>query len=84
MKSIVTKYLGPTDRRGSRIKASDCDNNSVVVGLDHELSIEDAHAKAARALCKKMGWTGKMAWGVVIGGYVYVLIGRNDFNIVEI
>lgn len=56
MKAILTKYVGPSNTRGGRIIASDSDNNRVTISYPHELSSEQAHRKAAEALCKKMNW----------------------------
>lgn len=50
MKAIKVSYLGPTDRRGSRIKATDGDNNSVTLSFDYAASDDDRNAKAAQAL----------------------------------
>lgn len=72
MKAIVTKYIGPTNTKGARVKASDMDGNSVIVSYDHA-SI-NPHRHAATALCEKMGWTGKLAEGGMGSGNVYVFI----------
>lgn len=74
MKAIITKYLPCTDTRGSRIKASDEDGNSVTIPYPHELSGEEKHRAAADALCKKMGWTGKMIAGSLKNNYVFVFV----------
>jgi len=63
MKAIWTKYIGPTNFRGSRVKAS-AEGVSVTVGYDDGLNRDDAHDRAALALCAKMGWPG----GLVRGG----------------
>jgi hypothetical protein len=60
MKAIVTKYFGPTDTKGSRIKASDEDGNSITIPYDYALSGEALHKKAAIALCEKMHWDGNL------------------------
>lgn len=52
MQAIVTKYIGPTERRGSRIKAS-CERGSVTIGYPHELSGDNVHIAAANALVEK-------------------------------
>lgn len=57
MKAISTKYYGPTNTRGSRIKASDSDNNNATVSYNYALNSEDNHIAAAMALCNKMGWS---------------------------
>ena len=56
MKAIKTEYFGPGDRRGSRIKASDGDKNSVILSCDDSLDMEDNHKVAAYTLCARMGW----------------------------
>ena len=72
MKAIITKYLGPTDTKGSRIKADDGDGNTITISYPHELSGEDVHRKAAEALCDKMGWTGELIGGAIKNGYAFV------------
>jgi len=56
MKAIETKYIGPSNVRGSRIKASAEGVKSITISYDHSLSSEDAHDKAALALANKYGW----------------------------
>ena len=72
MKAISTKYIGCSNTKGSRIKAYDCDNNSVTIGYPHELSGEACHLKAALALCDKMGWDKDLLGGGTKEGYVFV------------
>lgn len=74
MKAISTRYLGATDRRGSRIVASDLDGNRVTIPYPHELSGEAVHRKAAEALCTKMQWTGALAGGATKHGYCFVFL----------
>ena len=56
MKAILTKYLGPTNFRGSRIKAYDEDNNSIIISWNHAWNVDQNHCYAASQLIKKMGW----------------------------
>ena len=72
MKAISTKYIGPTNFKGSRIKAYDCDNNHVTISYPHELSGEDVYRKAAEALRDKMEWKGELIGGGTKEGYVFV------------
>lgn len=73
MKAIQTKYLSPTNRRGARIVASDLDGNRCTISYPHEFSGERTHWEAAHALCRKMGWTGKLHGGTLgAGSYVFV------------
>lgn len=74
MKTIQTKYFGPTSYRGSRIKAFDCDNNSITISYPYELSGEDVHRKAAETLRDKMGWKGELLGGSLRDGYVFVFM----------
>ena len=62
MKAIWTKYLGPTNYRGSRVKA-EAEGVSVTVPYDDGGSSDDAHDRAAIALCAKMGWPGDLIRG---------------------
>lgn len=73
-KAIMTRYIGPTDLKGSRVKAFDSDGQSVTIGYDSSLSSSQAHAKAAEALCRKMGWKGTLVSGGVKGGEVFVFV----------
>ena len=72
MKAINTVYNGPTNTRGSRITASDEDGNRITIPYPHELSGMDVHAKAAVALCNKMGWKGTLHGGGLKDCYVFV------------
>jgi len=77
--AIETKYLGPTDFRGTRIKAT-AQAGSVTVSWDHALDVNDNHAKAAEALARKYGWTGTWVAGGLANerGNVYVQVGHGD------
>lgn len=56
-RAILTRYLGPTDTRGSRVKATAGGGSSVMVPWDHSLNADDNHAAAAAALAAKL-WGG--------------------------
>jgi hypothetical protein len=77
--AISTKYLGPTDYRGGRIKAT-ADAGSVTLGWDHALSSLQNHAEAARALALKLGWTGKYYMGGTGNGYHFVYADTESFG----
>ena len=55
---IRTRYLPPTNTRGSKIKAS-CRAGSITIPYPHELSGADVHVQALEALIKKL----KLDWG---------------------
>lgn len=59
MQAIETRYLGPTNARGSRIRAKAA-AGSLTVSYDHALNSAANHKAAAVALANKFGWlTGK-------------------------
>jgi hypothetical protein len=71
--AITTKYLGPTNFRGSRIKAT-AQAGSVTVSWDDALDVVANHTKAAEALADKYGWTGRFHGGANdTDGYVFVI-----------
>jgi hypothetical protein len=49
MQSIQTKYLPATNTLGSRIKAT-CERGSITIWYPHDLSGDEVHREAARAL----------------------------------
>lgn len=57
--AIVTKYIGPTNTRGSRVKATAAAGTITLPWADN-LNSEENHSAAARALANKFGWGG--AW----------------------
>lgn len=69
MQAILTKYLGPTNVRGSRIKAT-ARAGSVTASYDHALDADGNHKAAAAALCAKMGWTGDSHKGSWVMGFL--------------
>ena len=55
MQAIQTRYLGPTNHRGSRIVAQ-CQSARIVLEWDDSMSVDQNHQSAARALILKMHW----------------------------
>jgi hypothetical protein len=73
MQAIVTKYLGPTNFKGGRVKAS-CQAKSIIVPWDNSRNIENNHANAAHILATKMGWYGSwVGGGMPNAGFCFVL-----------
>lgn len=81
MQAITTKFVKPTDFKGSRIKAT-AEAGSVTIGWDHALNSEGNHIAAAKALCVKLGWvpaadnrhTETVAGYLKAGQYVHVFL----------
>lgn len=71
--AIETKYLGPTNTKGGRIKATAW-GGSVTIGYPYALDAQDAHKAAADALIAKMGWQGTFAQGGNAKGDGYVFV----------
>lgn len=66
MQAITTRFLGPTNFRGSRVKAT-CQAGSLTVSWDHALDSEANHDVAARMLAEKLGWIAPH-YGRLVGG----------------
>ena len=73
--AIETKYYGPTNHRGSRIKAA-AQCGTVWVSYDYGLNPEQNHAAAAKAFLIKWGWEGQWAGGANSrhNGYTFVRV----------
>ena len=52
---IITKFIGPTNWRGSRIKVTSF-SGSIIVNWDHAFSVGENHCLAADKLIKMRGW----------------------------
>lgn len=70
--AIQVKYLGPTNYRGSRYKATAA-AGSVTVPADDAKNVEGNVIAAAQALRDKFGWVGGMVYGQLADGS-YVLV----------
>lgn len=49
MKAIRTRYHGPTNTRGARMSATDCDGNTVRMPLDYSHDDNERHAAPRKA-----------------------------------
>jgi len=83
--AITTKYIGPTNSRGSRVKAKAA-AGSIIIPWDDGLDVNDNHKRAAMALANKFGWTGKLAEGGLPSGdgNVYVMVNGDTFPIEKV
>ena len=90
MQAITTKFHGPTNRMGARVKAY-CERGSITVSWDYAIGIEDNHRAACSALLEKFAmedcerYSGTLPsdhyWGEFLTGQtgdsmVHVLLGR--------
>lgn len=72
--AIITKYVSPTNTKGSRIKATAA-VGSVTVSYDYALNAEQNHLAAAKALATKYEWRGVWTGGGMpdSSGYCFVV-----------
>lgn len=65
MQTITVKYLGPTNTKPSRLKATASNGMSVTVQYQDpdETNEWQGYNRAARTLRDKLGWTGAMVSG---------------------
>lgn len=89
MQTIITKYLAPTNYKGSRIKAMQSARGfngerpkSITRSRDYALNDDENHSVVAKEFADKMGWKGNWIGGSNSGGgYVFVNASwKNDRN----
>jgi hypothetical protein len=70
---IKTRFLGPTNNRGARIKAT-CQAGSITIPYAYELASGGSHWLAAQKLIKKCGlqWGEKFTVGSDNNGYYFI------------
>ncbi len=73
--AIVTKWLGPTNHKGARVRAT-AQAGTVVVDWDHAEGVDANHSWAALELMRKLGWAGRLVGGEVPDGTgnAYVIV----------
>ena len=54
MVAILTKFIGPTNYRGARVKAFTSSGHRIIVPWDHAHNVEENHNAAAIALYRKI------------------------------
>lgn len=81
--SIVTKYIGPGNVRGSRVSATASGGARISSRWDDALDSDANHIFAARALAVKLGWFGAWVPGSLGDGArcVFVNVDEDAFTI---
>ena len=81
--SISTKYLGATNYRGSRVKATSSAGMSLTLSWDDALDVDGNHQAAARALATRLNWYGRWYAGAALDGKgnVYVSDDGDGFSV---
>lgn len=73
VQAITTRFLGPTNHRGPRVKARSY-AASIVVPWDYGLNPFDNHRATALALAAKLNWSGPWVGGALHSGdYAFVV-----------
>ena len=62
MQAIITKYIAPTNCRGSRVKA-ECERGQITIGWDHALDSAENHVAACKALRLKFAQEDEKKYG---------------------
>jgi hypothetical protein len=78
--SIVTYFIGPTNYRGSRIKAKASGGSSVTLDWDHAMNPAGNHRAAAKALADKLEWSGEFVAGGMADGATVFVDSSGDFG----
>ena len=71
MQAIQTYYFGPTPSRNARIKAT-CHCKHINFSYQHDLSISENHANAAKKLASSLDWKGDLISGELRDSYCHV------------
>jgi hypothetical protein len=69
MQAIVTKFIAPTNTRGSRIKAT-AQAGSITIAWDDATGIDENHRRAALALCERYEWPKRLVCGGLPDGAI--------------
>lgn len=81
--SITTKYIPPSNYKGSRISVRSSGGIRRIYKWDDRLNSDQNHAAAARKLIEEMGWnqvTGAWVPGATVVGVVYVFTYATNFD----
>jgi hypothetical protein len=78
MIAIETKYIGPTNTRGSRYVAFTCNGHRLSMTAENDKNSEENQGMVARALADKMGWKGQLIGGGTKAGMAWVFADSRD------
>ena len=84
MQAIKTKYIGPSNSKGSRIQAS-CEAKTIYVSYNHALDSDGNHRAACEELLRALGWTADQSavYSDLVGGWYgdsYFWVFANSFE----
>lgn len=83
MRAIETRYLGPTNYRGSRVRVgwADREGKTLTVAWNDALNVDENHAAAARAFkerCTTLTDACQLVGGSTARGFVFVLLYKEE------
>ena len=76
--SIVTRYFGPTNHKGSRVAAISASGHRLTLHWDDALNSDENHTAAAVALARKLGWSGDWHGGAMGTGDGYCFVNADE------
>lgn len=76
--SIVTRYHGPTNSRGSRVSAVSASGHRVTLHWDSALNTDENHTAAALQMAQKLGWSGDWHGGALGTGDGYCFVNADE------
>ena len=79
--SIVTKYHGPSNVRGSRVSATSASGHRIMIEWDAAADTDTNHKIACARLAEKLNWHGAWACGSLPNGCVFVNLDGDQFNV---
>lgn len=79
--SIVTKYHGPANVKGSRVSATSTSGHRIMIEWDDATDSDTNHKIAAARLAEKLGWSGRWEAGALPSGCVFVNVDGSGFNV---
>ncbi len=81
MQAITVRYIGPTDHRWIRYKAS-CPAGTITLVQDDNLDPEQNYIRAARALITKLEWFHDETRGDTYGRWFFGVTGNGVYTFV--
>ena len=72
MQAIISRFIPCTNFRPSRVSAR-CAGGSIMLSWDDDLSAEENHRNAAKALCAKLKWDCSIQTGATKDSHVHTL-----------
>jgi hypothetical protein len=81
--SIVTKYIAPSNVKGSRVSATSTSGERIIIGWDDTVDTDTNHTIAAAMLAEKLGWSGRWEAGAMPNGCGFVNVDGTGFTVAK-